>query len=536
MSRAFIALSKFGDIFTAIPIIHHCWKTTGKKPVVITSDRYASAFEGCSYIKKLVISKHKWGDLHGAIKLAKSMYDDVEVLQCHGDNFKFQQTKPSFQHEVYDRVGLLREWGKLPLVIDRRDGRREQILRDRFVAPNEPYILVGDTSESSQFRQIEELKMLVQSKFGATHKIILLSTVRADKIYDLIGLYDHATALITTETVHTHLSRASHVRTFVLSADGWRGSAFRKEFGFYMKYAEWDRRKNEFMDSVDNFVHKKSEPKISTFKTSMPYGYNLSSLMFEGRPIYVYRYHIGNWKTRLMICDSDKQFSLVADESISQFAVEDCRLFEFDGKLHGVYTVAGEANGFWKCYQAYGEITHENDVWRIGHIRIKYADNDFTGTNKNWVPFVNNGEIHFIFGVRGENQAVLRVENDRVLATYNSPAPRWPHGEIRGGVIILRGDTLLRFFHSRAVYPDKSFRYFVGCCTMEAKPPFRTLRICKEPILAGDEDYTPNCKHWKANVVFGLGAIERGDKILLSFGHNDCASKIAELSESDLNL
>ena len=133
---------------------------------------------------------------------------------------------------------------------------------------------------------------------------------------------------------------------------------------------------------------------------------------------------------------------------------------------------------------------------------------------------------------------MLGVDHDRVRITHQSPAPQWEHGEIRGGIVLPRADSFLRFFHSRAEYPDKSFRYHVGCCQMEAKPPFKTLKICKAPILVGDDEYTPGCKHWKGNVVFPLGATQREKHFLalLSYGKNDCSCQSIKLTEEDLKL
>ena len=105
--KCFIALGKFGDCISALPIIEREYKCSRKKPDVISSDKYSSVFHGVTYVNKVVLFPGKWSDLHGAIKFAKANYNDVEILQCHGENFPFKQTKPSFQHEVYDRAGLL---------------------------------------------------------------------------------------------------------------------------------------------------------------------------------------------------------------------------------------------------------------------------------------------------------------------------------------------------------------------------------------------------------------------------------------------
>lgn len=535
-AKAFVALSKFGDVIQSLAIIEREYKKTGKKPAVITSEKYSEVFEGCSFVGKVIIYKGKWSDLHGAIKFAKSMFNDVEILQCHGENFPFQQTKPSFQHEVYDRAGLLGEWPNLRPTFDQRDSKREEALIAGHGLNEGKFILLADHGESSQFPQIEELKLMLNMKFGQDYKIVPLSKIKAHRIYDLLGIYERAVALVTTETVHTHLAWATNVPMFVLSANGWRGSAFRKDFAFYLKYADWERRKLDLIAAIEKFLNKSPLMKITTFETICPHGYNISSVIYEGNPVYTYRYHSGNWKTNLMICANGKQLPLQVDEIIKNYSAEDARIWTLDGKLFGIYTVAAEVQGHWKCYQAYGEITHADDEWHIGHIQIKYAGNDFTGTNKNFVPFVVDGKAHLIYGIRGTEQIVLSLDYHEIRGTHISVAPKWPYGEIRGGIVLARGDTLLRFFHSRKDYPDRSICYFVGAAIMEAKPPFRTLSVCKAPVLQGDDEFVAGCKHWKGRVVFPLGAIQTDDKILLSYGHNDCGCRIVELSEGDLNL
>lgn len=538
-----ICSGKFGDIVQILPILYHEFKKTGEIQTVITSEKYGELFSACSYVNK-VLSPEKWGSLSETIKWSKERYEEVKILQCHGDKFPFDQTQKSFQQEVYLRAGLLHEWDKLELVFDQRDEKRERTLISANIPrgkgqgrPFAKYILLGDVSESSPFDKIEELATLLQVNFGQEYRIIRLSIIKADKIYDLLGLYDKAAALVTIETVHVHLSQASKVPTFVLAIDGWRGSAFRKKFGFYMNYSEWSERSGELIEAIKNNLVKKEPMKVIQFQTAQNNGYNLSMIDFQGKRYFTYRYHFGGWKTRLAITGSDgNDLELMVDPLIEQFSREDLRLFILEGKLHGAYTVSNANGNEFMCYMAYGEITKDESGYKISHIQIKRQGNDFTGTTKNWTPFVIENRLYLIYGISGTNQIVLEIHGNQVLAEHSSPAPQWGYGQIRGGAVIARGDTLLRFFHSRQQYANKSFRYFVGAAIMEGRAPFKTLAISKIPILRGDGEFFPNCKHWKNNVSIAYGSIQEGDKILLSIGKNDCRCLVYELQESDLNL
>jgi predicted GH43/DUF377 family glycosyl hydrolase len=505
---------------------------TGLKQNLVIGKDYSSLLRGCSYIEPHIYDGH-WSDLKGAIKWSKQNFDEVIVLQTHGNGFPIQHRTPSFQIDQYFRAGRIDDWDKLPLIFDNRDKQREATLVKKVLGrKKQPFILFGDHSESAPFPQKEELFSTLQSEFPK-HRIIKLSDVKAEYVFDLLGLYDKADALVTVETAHIHLSKASDVPTVVLAADGWRGSGCSKRFKFYCRYSEWLTRRGKVIGEIRNAVEKVEPIRIHEIKTTFKNGYNLSTCEGFG----VYRYHESDWKTKLaIVLKSGETFPLNANETLKDFSIEDCRLFMLKEKLHGAYTVSMAQNNLFRCYMAYGEITEKDGVWSIGHIQPKYAGNDFSGLTKNWTPFIHNDKIHFIYGIKVEDQIVLRVEGDNVQAEHRSPAPKWSNGEIRGGVVVPHGQNLLRFFHSRADYTDKSFRYFIGASLLENFPPFRTIAMCKTSIMSGNEIYTPNVRHYKKNVVFALGCEKQDDKYLLSFGRNDYQCCIAELSEKDLRL
>ncbi len=536
--RAFVSISKFGDCASTFPIIYDEFKRTGQLQHLLIGKEFKSLAEGCSYIVPH-IWEGKWGDLSGAIRRAKMAFDDVVVLQTHGENFPIKQITPSFQTEQYLRGGVLGQWDKLPLIFDNRNKGRERALRKKVLGTDKrPFILVGDASQSSPFLGAAELLTMLEKEFGETHRILKLSEIKAEYIFDLLGLYDKADALITAETVHVHLSKASKVPTFVLAADGWRGSQCVERFKFYCRYAEWERRKNKLILEIKAVLSGQPAIKIHTVPTLHDFGYNLSTIRFEGGTVGVYRYHEGSWQTKLALDDGERTHTLKIDGFADNgFSYEDLRLFVFKDKLHGAYTVsrADHQNQF-KGYQAYGEIKEADSVWSIGHIQVRRVGNDFTGTEKNWLPFTFNECLFFVYGVKGDNQIVLQVEGDKILAEHQSPAPKWANGQIKGGCIIPHGKNLLRFFHSRADYGKNDFRYFIGAALMENKPPFATLAVSKASILAGTECFTPGCSHWKKNCCLPYGVVKQDDKFLLSIGINDCQCAVAELTEADLKF
>lgn len=546
-AKAYVCLGKTGDILSILPIIYAEFKKTGSKPVLVVSKVYSSILDGTKYVTPLIYESN-FGDVRGAVRFAKRRFLQVIILQMHGIDYEVEHFTSSFQTDAWMRARAVDHFQNWPLIIDDRSSLREKILfnltvkksdrNDSGVAIWEKYILVGDLSESSPFKEIEELVKMLKIAFEPGIRIIRLSEVKADRFFDLLGLYEDAECLVTVETAHIHLSRASKVPVVVLAADGWRGSADQDRFRFYCRYSEWEGRKNRLMFEVQDAVAKKPRIKISPVETQFRNGYNLSSVLWEENLIQSYRYHEDNsWQTQIAIIDGDRQFKLKLPDTLAGYSVEDMRLFIHQGKLCASYTVATARDNHFFAVQAYGYLVPVADGWTLeNHTVIQMAGNDFSGIEKNWTPFSRDGRLYFIYGIQDQNQMVLQVSAGKVIAKNVSPAPTWPNGQIRGDAVIEHDGKLLRFFHSRLDWGKRDFRYFIGAALMESKPPFKTLAVSTASILQGNEIYTPGCRHWKKNVVLAYGVTKREDKFLLSIGLNDSRCATVELTEKDLKI
>ena len=128
-------------------------------------------------------------------------------------------------------------------------------------------------------------------------------------------------------------------------------------------------------------------------------------------------------------------------------------------------------------------------------------------SQKNWVPFVYQSEIHFVqnifpFTVITQNKS---MPNSEVCAIQemttvsidtsciaNSSDIQWAHGTLRGGTQALPvgpGGDYLSFFHSLfptnaqwngIFFPDS---YWMGAYTFSAKKPFKITGISRVPIV-----------------------------------------------------
>lgn len=171
--------------------------------------------------------------------------------------------------------------------------------------------------------------------------------------------------------------------------------------------------------------------------------------------------------------------------------------------------------------------------------------NDGKSFQKNYVFFENEGRLFCVYQCHPTHRIYefANHDNDKDPSTvYETDAPRWCYGDIRGGTPPLPYEgKLLRFFHSRINNNLGSvpWRYFIGAYLMEPEPPFKVVRVSKRPILYGSEVGTvkkKDCHHFKANVVFVSGVIETHNGWMCAIGENDSAALLCRIKPEQLNF
>lgn len=277
------------------------------------------------------------------------------------------------------------------------------------------------------------------------------------------------------------------------------------------------------------------------------FGYNPSLITHNGKWIMSCRWHpTGVGMNKLVLMELDSNFNVTASHrmNIAGNSIEDCRLFRWRDELwmsfvDSTYPKVLGAN------VKYAKL--DTEKWEIGHPwQVQWGQNQNpNAVEKNWVFFGVGQKLFCIYQSRPK-QIVIEVEQDKVVSTHETEGPFWPWGEIRGGTApLLINGKLLRFFHSsldNEVLPYYR-RYYIGAHIMEAQPPFKTVKVSHAPILRGCEvnelqiHQRASCVHYKPQVVFPCGAVALNDgTILLSFGENDSACRVARLKDKDLRL
>lgn len=553
-----VLLGANGDLCALFPWMRAEAERTGSPLKVLVARDYVPLFDGVSYAQAVACDCH-FTQLAGALRYLKTDLPTLPVKVLQPFLRMEERTLPSFVHEMWHNAGAVAQMNTLPLVFDRRDKAREAKLVARVRGHSrKPMILVAPHGMSSPFRQADELLALVRREFGRQYRIVDLSKVKAQRFYDLLGLYDAAAALVTVDTGHVHLSRASKVPTLVIARDYpqlWDGVPWEARFKFYCRYGQWKKRQREFMEALKSHAEMSALLERGGFSLKqydqacfrlfrhrvadlLARGtYNPSRSTSYGVPVISARVHLPyRWETRLVVHTPKLGVQPVElPDSFDACSHEDMRLFTGRSRaLMASFTLAKVLkNKQARCITAFGELRRKGGHWQIKRLRIpRYGRNNWRGMEKNWVFFSHEGQLHAIYASH-PRQVILRMDDDgKVLEEIVSKGPRWAYGEIRGGTSPLpwAPGQWLRFFHSRT--DEKGaipHRYHIGALLMQDHAPFRVLRVTEHPILSGNEEWFPGCHHWKPNVVFPCGATMSGNYYHLSYGVNDAASRILSL-------
>lgn len=271
MSKCYIQLGRTGDILNVLPML---WADAqgGERSSIIVSREYSTVLEGASYFD-LTIFDGPPHDIPGAIALAESEGLNWRCTQVNGPTDIVREVvykragldravTTSFQKEQWRVAGRLHEFGNYPLVFDRRDLDREAILYDSVVKKKSRYLLVSPSGISSPFPYRELLLELVRH---CGLQVVDLSQVKAERFYDLLGLFERAECLVSIDTAALHLAYACPKLPVVALVNDrptlWNGSSWRGQHEFYCRYHDFPDRAVEMVNLIRSL---KSLPKHHT--------------------------------------------------------------------------------------------------------------------------------------------------------------------------------------------------------------------------------------------------------------------------------
>jgi hypothetical protein len=235
----FVQMGRAGDLIHMLG----AWKqlANGAPIKVITSREYAQVLDGASYVQAIPLSENWWMGMPSAIRYAQSLFgDNFIVTQCFGHQWGIGALDQwqNYTHSMWDRAGTWPYYKTAMPVFDKRSLQREAQLAKMYMRGKLPTLLVNFKGISSPFHEAENLMREIRKVCGAKVDVLDLAGVRAERIYDLLGLFDRAVGLITSDTATLHLAAAADIPYVAFTVDGWTSSVPKGNCLLEMKYSD----------------------------------------------------------------------------------------------------------------------------------------------------------------------------------------------------------------------------------------------------------------------------------------------------------
>jgi hypothetical protein len=276
MARIHLNLGRAGDVISFLPVLKNEYDETREKPKLVISKDYADILDGVSYVEPIIFDG-PFEDISGALKFAKSLgssvvtsqvvgIPDVVVSQVYGEAHAPKIICDSFQQDGFRLSGKLELWPKQPkLIFDKRDKKREKRLY-KYIPTFKPWIVVSTGGFSSPFQYNDLLWEILNHSLPDFH-IVDLTKIKAERMYDLLGIMDHpnTAAIISTDSGPLHLSYATEKPVHAIVTDSpslWHGAAFRPFYASYTRYKNFPRDVTRILDLIRNPPKAPKHPNI----------------------------------------------------------------------------------------------------------------------------------------------------------------------------------------------------------------------------------------------------------------------------------
>lgn len=274
MTKCYVHLGKHGDLIILLPGWKKVFESTGVKPVVMVSKEFASTLEGVSYVEPWVVDLHWYGDCGKARMMAEQKFGkdnvifpkwwddpsftpptirgDAQQLIIHGKRMKIEQGDWfSYMASQWKYAGFLIEDIMLSPVFDRRRPAYELALFQHVVRNTKPRILYClNTGGSSPFPCTPEVEAILRD-LRREFNVIDLMQVRADRIYDMLYLFEQSELIITSDTATLHLSGCCRTPYIAFIANGGGGSIPRGNCIYQTRYNKTYESINEIKSIIE---------------------------------------------------------------------------------------------------------------------------------------------------------------------------------------------------------------------------------------------------------------------------------------------
>jgi predicted GH43/DUF377 family glycosyl hydrolase len=587
-----VMLGKFGDLICILPALQRMAQVNGEPVKVVVGDKYKSILDGVSYVDPMPLALEWPKETPKAREQAVKEFGSAIVpqfwtvpqindiprgnfpLEIGNQRWSIDEKKwPNYMSAMWQRLGFTdADMRRMPLVFDRRSPERESMLKARYIHPTLPTLLVNFTSASSPFGyEPEIMRGLPRGAFS----VVNLAEIKAERLYDLLGLFDAAAGMLTCATSTLHLAAASKIPYIAFTEDHWSRAVPKGNCKLNLPYSQT----TQFLDRIANIVMGWAKPvappkpiifdetNAPSITKQTPWEcalFNFSKSQYPVRPGTDYfncglvEKSDGDW---LLVRRSQWQHnmafgmnSLIAFRLMGETPTEgrpivfpraqkgehfeDPRVF-----MHGEKMFISATNFIWSSVfpKAHQILAVADTDWKIKSVyhpivgKNGYRFEANSGSEKNWIWFFHEDQLHLIYMLHPH--CVVRFDDQwRVTQIYETECPQinWPWGGPRGGTPpILVGNEYWSFFHSSVDWCEHgSRRYHMGAYAFECNPPFRITRFVRKPLLNGSI-HDPWSKG-KPLVVFPCGAIFRHGEWFVTLGVNDLVCGWIKIPHDDL--
>ena len=238
-----VCLGRYGDVMNAMPIALDLAKRNGNKTPFMVSEEFSGILDGISYIEPVVF---KMGYSHciEAMDEARDRFGSVVQAQVYGTPLNDSLGKTPYNYAAWKAAGHQSRWKDgAGLVFDKRDKVWERaLIRAQIRREAKPLLLINLTGGlSSPFPDGAIVQKTIRAWCGEDFQVVDLAAVKAERIYDLLALYQLAVGLITVDTSTLHLAHARPGLRLVhfCPEEPWRRSLMRRTEDLSISYRTW---------------------------------------------------------------------------------------------------------------------------------------------------------------------------------------------------------------------------------------------------------------------------------------------------------
>lgn len=254
---------------------------------------------------------------------------------------------------------------------------------------------------------------------------------------------------------------------------------------------------------------------------------------------------------RIMICELSSNYmpcrirdvSIPAPQPFVKY-FEDPRLFEHKGRLWMAFAAAAMLNKHHFACQGVALLTDDFKIEKVFYPDLGFNHNQISKANsimkreKNWTFISIRNEIHIIYTINPLKVAVMDDVTGSVKVISESHfKDTWIYGRIHGSTGLVENDgKYLGMFHSFLIGKDSQRSYCAGFYEVDLER-FRVTMISRAPFLEAardaSRDIRSNLQPYRPNAIFPCGIIIEKEKVIISYGWQDCRCMIAI---EDLNV